>query len=393
MVQYDWKHPEKFYFDTIEYFGGKVNNHMLTYVNSYYADNQNKIKKYLEEIDTFNFDFAKCTYVNILANITFKNENKWILCTGCCEYFPIFFPSSLFFNAKKVNNLDDCVDDVDDAIYDQSDNEDDHYESTVNVKHEILEECLDDILFIDRVNKICNCCKKKAIYTCVLCDNADYCEECNKENKYEKIHLKKIENDVKSNGGLCDVCGITIPVYTSDELYCLCNDCFIDNPHRNHELTKIEPKNHLMDTFQVQVALKKSLYYHFSILVLENFFSKNNKGDKKQQAWEMYKETDGVCRIFNCKNNIVNEFIKTMKIKDSILKELKSIELEFQNIFDKMIRRYFVYEFRNFEYLFKSAHDIVSFVSNNNAIKFYKDASAMIKSFVSLNNKKEKKIK
>ena len=374
MVQYDWKHPEKFYFDVIEYFGGKVNNYVLTYVNDYFADDQDKIKKHLEEIEDFQCDLYKCTYINILANITFNNENKWILCTGCCEYFPIFYPSSLFFSAKKINNENTNVDD----------SEDDHYESFINVRYEILEKCINDLFYVAHNNKICNCCKEPATYTCKECDNADYCDECYNDHKYEKIHMKKIDKSYKSSknqsktdhaDGLCDVCGKCRPTYTSDKLYCLCDNCFTNNPHRNHQLTLIEKQTHLMDKDQVQNTLKKSFYYHFAIFVLKNLVFEDKKNNKLQNLWLNYEGNDEVCRIFSCENPAVIKFIKSkMKIKPKVLQELRSIELEFQNIFDKIIRKYFVFDFRIFEYLIKSAHDILLFCSDENAIKFYKSS-------------------
>jgi hypothetical protein len=362
MVNYDWRHPEKFYYDIIEYFDGKINSTLETYVCEYFKDNQNKIKKYIEDKDEFAFSNI---YINSLINITYQGENKWLLTFGYCEYLPIFFPFALFY---KINNNNDNDDD------NYNNNFVDKLESFDGVNEDILERCREYLFVNKNIRKICNSCNKDAVYNCKECDNVDFCEECYQTSKYEKLHMKKLNDNEKK--GLCDVCGKKEPVYSNNDYYCLCADCFVDNPHRNHQLTKIEKRSNLFDDNQITTILKKSLYYHFAVQILERCNS--------SQKW-INLEKDNICRIFNCENPIIMAYIELQKIKEKTLQELKEIELEFSELFDKMIRKYFVYDFRNFDFFFRNANNAITFSSDENCVKFCHDGMKMVKSIKTKN--------
>lgn len=358
MVNYDWKHPEKFYCDVIEYFDGKVNSTLDIYTCVPLKDNQNKIKKYLEDKDESIYS-GIC--INTLMNITYQGENKWLLSSGYCEYLPMFFPFALFY--KNNNKFED----------------ENYLESFDGVNEDILEECREYLFFNKNIRKVCNSCNKDAIYNCKECDNVDFCEECYQTSKYEKLHMKKLYANEKA--GLCDVCGKEESLYSNNDYYCLCEDCFVDNPHRNHQLTKLEKRSNLFNDDQIIAALKKSLYYHFAIQILERC--------NISQKW-INLEKDNICRIFNCENPIIMAYIELQGIKEKTLQELKEIELEFSELFDKMIRKYFIYDFRSFDFFFKNANNVITFSSDENCIKFCHDGIKMVKSIKTKNiHKKE----
>jgi hypothetical protein len=363
MVYYDWKHPEKFFFDVIEHFDGKINLTLETYTCEYFKDNQNKIKKYLEDKNEFPFSNI-C--INILMNIEFKEENKeenkWLLPSGYCEFLPMFFPMALFY---KTNNNDENENDYGDELF-----------SFDGVNEDILEKCREYLFFNKNIRKICNSCSKDAVYNCKECDNVDFCEECHQTSKYEKLHMKKLNDNDNDKKGLCDICGKKEPIYSNNDYYCLCKDCFVDNPHRNHQLTKIEKKSNLFNDNQIIAILKKSLYYHFAVQILDRCY--------RSHKWIKFEKND-ICQIFNCENPIIIAYIELQKIKEKTLQELKEIELEFSELFDKMIRKYFVYEFRIFDFFFRSANNIIVFGSDENCVKFCHDGIKMVKS---IKNKK-----
>lgn len=347
MVNYNWKRPDLLYLDVIEYFDGKVNNILTTLIDGVHNDNQNQIKKYIENKVPSFLIFGPPTAMNMMMDVTFENKNYWLLCDGCIENSPMVIPSAYFYT-----------------------NENSEEDLSYNVCLEILEECKTTLLHKNNMVKICNSCNENAMYTCKQCDNVDFCEECHLKNKYEKVHLKKL--DPKKITCLCDICGRHKPIYGNDDNYCLCQLCFENNPHRNHQLTKIEKVSNLLSDEEAIRALKKSLYYHYALQILQKF--------GKNKSWDLF-EQNGICCIFNNDNSDVKECINNMKpqIKNQILGELKEIELEFSVLCDKMIRKFYVLEFRFFNFFVKNANYILLFSANANVNKFYKNGIKMIK--------------
>jgi predicted amidophosphoribosyltransferase len=62
--------------------------------------------------------------------------------------------------------------------------------------------------------------------------------------------MKKIDQTEKSKE-LCDVCGKKVPTYSNNKYYYLCEQCFSDNPHKNHKLVKIKDNNNLMNDNEI----------------------------------------------------------------------------------------------------------------------------------------------
>jgi hypothetical protein len=365
MVNYNWKHPEKLYFDVIEYFDGKINSFLTTYICASCKDDQNKIKQYLEEKNEFSFSNI---HINILMNIEFQGENKWLLTSGYCESLEIFFPLALFIKEQILDNDNDNE-------YEEYDNQKDILESFDCINENVLEKIRDFLFWNKNSRKICNSCEKDAVYNCKECDNVDFCEECQQTSRYEKLHMKKLLDSEKK--GICDVCGKKQPDYSNKNYYYLCADCFIDNPHRNHQLTKLEKKSNLFNDDEMIKILKKTLYYYFAVQILQRCNS------NKSQKWKIL-EKDNICQIFNCEHPVIVAYIELQKIKEDILEELKKIELEFSELFDKMIRKFFVYDIRQFDFIFRGANNIVVFGSDKNCVDFYNNSIIMIKNKITL---------
>jgi hypothetical protein len=369
MVNYDWKHPEKFYFDVMEYFNCRINTTLTNYSCGFFNDNQNEIQNYLEKKTEDSFSDIK---INILMNIDYNNENKWLLTYGYCEWLPMLFPLFLF-NENNDNENENDNNNNNDYYHENY-----YYNKFPSAKEDILEKCKDYLFFNKNMRKICNSCNNNAVYNCEECDNLDFCEECEKTCKYEKLHMKKLNCSEKKN--LCDVCGKKQSDYSNNDYYYLCSDCFIDNPHKNHKLTKIKNKSNLYDDKEMISILKKNFYYHFAIQILKRCHFIN--------LWKNF-EKNNVCQIFNCEYPIIVAYIELLKIKGKTLKELKNIEIEFSELFDKMIRKYFTSEFNQFDFFFRSSNNIVTFYSDENCNKFCHDGIKLIKNKKKILPKKE----
>jgi hypothetical protein len=331
-MKYDFKHPEELYKEVIEHYGGKVNKMELWYVNIN-TDNQKKIKEILED-DEKVYMINNLIYVNILMNIDYENENKWLLCRGCCNPFYGSFPHLLF----NVNINDD----------------------------EIMASIFNYLVYYCEIRKVCNSCDNDAQYNCPDCDNMDFCEECMEVNKHEQINMKKIDQTEKSKE-LCDVCGKKVPTYSNNKYYYLCEQCFSDNPHKNHKLVKIKDNNNLMNDNEIIVSIKKKLYIHFALRIL------NDTG--KENKWNIF-ETNGICSIFNNENEEIKNEINKLKLSNSLLNELKNIEMEFSQKNDRIIRKYFVYEIDKFNFLYGSK---IPFAGDKTIVDFYYSAIKIIK--------------
>lgn len=335
MIKYDFRHPEELYEDILEKFDCKVNKTLSVYINTN-SDDQKKIKKWIDNNDLELLHVDNVIYINILMNVNYKNENKWLLSKACCNPFYGSIPFSFFGNLQYIEN-------------------------------EVLTEHIFHYLInYNEINKICNSCNKIAKFNCPECDNVDFCEDCFRSNMHEKIHLNKL-NDKDEIFELCDVCGKNMPSYGNKKYYCLCEECFNNNPHKNHKLVKIKEKDNFLTKKELIVILKKKIYMHFAFRILSTF-DKTNK-------WEPF-EKDNICSIFNSNNKIVKENIKNVKISKKILDELKRIEKEFANHFDKVIRKFFVYKYEQFNFLYGNK---MPFTSNNSIATFYFDAINMIK--------------
>jgi hypothetical protein len=330
-MKYDFKHPEELYKEAIEYYGGKVNNMKLWYVNIN-TDDQNKLKEILEDNDQI-YMLNNLIYVNILMNIDYGNENKWLLCKGCCNPFYGSFPY-LLFNINMNND-------------------------------EIIESIFNYLMYYCEIRKVCNSCDESAEYNCPDCDNMDFCEKCMEVNKHEQIHMEKID-DSEKNKELCDVCGKAVPTYSNNKYYYLCDKCFSDNPHKNHKLIKIKDNNNLINDNELIIVIKKKLYMHFASIILFDTDKKNK--------WDLF-ETNGVCLIFNNDNEEIKNRVKKLKINGGLITELKKIEMEFSQKFDCVIRKYFIYDFNKFNFLYGNR---IPFTGSKTIIDFYYGVLKMI---------------
>lgn len=347
MVNYDSRHPEKLYSDVVEYFNGKINSIFTNYTCLFFKDDQNKIKQYLENRDNYCLSYIRA---NILMNIEFEGKNKWLVTIGYCETLHRLYPLTLLYDKK--NHL---------------------YKSPECLDEDILKKVLDFLLWNDNTRKVCNFCGDDAVYNCEKCDNVDLCEKCQqlcytKKLTVENLIVKKLTDDQKE--GLCDICGKKEPDYLNDKKYFyLCTDCYANNTHKNHELQKIEKKSNLFNDEEVIMILKKTYYYYFATKILK----KCNKSEK----WKPL-EKNNMCQIFNCEHPTIVSLVKSQNIKDDTLKELKKIELEFSELFDKMVRKFFVYNIDDYDYIFRASHNIILFCSDEVCENFYNNGTKMI---------------
>lgn len=337
MIKYDYRYPEDLYKDIIENFNYDVKHVLKVYINVK-SDDQEEIKKKLKNNNLELLTIDNIIYVNILMNIQYENENKWLLCKACCNPFFGTLPYSFLGGLDLLQS------------------------------EELLNGIFLYLIYNNEIRKICNCCDNKAIYNCPECDNLDFCEECVKENMHEKINLTKY-NEKEKIGELCDICGKKIPSYTNKKYYCMCEDCFQDNPHKNHKLVKINYNDNLLSDDELIIKLKKKIYIHYAYEILNKYYQYD-----KIKKWDIYEE-DNRCCIFNNKNKTVKNRVNFFKIEKRTLDELKKIELEYGNYFDKLIRKFFVYEQSQYNFLYG---DNVPLYCKESIANFYFDAIDLI---------------
>jgi hypothetical protein len=342
MINYNDIHLHKFFTDVITYFGGVVHDVMYTYIEKGHNDNQKKIHKTIIN----NQYYRACVIEYCLIHLTYNNKTGWIIVggrLGVSQTYPSCYIIDKETNVPILNNL----------------------------SQKVLNRMKDFLIEPISPRRLCNICgEANMLYTCLKCYNIDFCEKCSKNNFHEKIHMKKISDDnedEKYKKILCDVCCRGFAKYFGNDcndLYNICQDCYIDNPHKNHKLTKLEMDEKIKSDDKIIEILENSLYVNYTTKMLGLF---NN-----DEVINLCKNKK-LNRIFSDEKN--SDLVTQLKIKKKVLDELKKIEKNHNERIDRIIRKYISH---NYIPVICMCPDILIFYSNNNADNFYFKCKKMI---------------
>lgn len=347
MILYNWKKLDVFYKDVLTFYNYNVKNNISLYTNRFYKDNQKKIKEHIENKQensiTLFFGNYELTVQYILFCINDNDENKWLFTDGIIEYSNITIPSAFFFYNLDAN---------------------DNFAIEKNMYS--MNSCKNMLLNETNMYKICNICNEPAEYTCLHCDNFDYCETCHQNLTHKHVVMKKIENNLSEISNLCDTCGKKIATYNYNT-YFLCDSCYVNNPHDEHEMTKINNTN-LLSTKDAMENIEKILYFHYVM----KFFSKI-----KKNLFDTFINEDDNITIFNNNSIVFSFLVEQMHISKNILKQLCEIEKKQVIFVDNVIRKYYCkYDILS---LFKAKYNLFTFNSDSCVNKFYYNAINLIK--------------
>ena len=114
----------------------------------------------------------------------------------------------------------------------------------------------------------------------------------------------EVSKNIMARKIICDICYKGHAKYFGDgecNKYNICQECFVDNPHKNHKLIKLEMEKKIKSGEKTMKILENSLYMHYIVKIIRlfdsnelndlcnnkksnRFFSKNDNENTKEKS-------------------------------------------------------------------------------------------------------------